>query len=88
MSVASPKPLLAAELDRRLVAERHRRGRGWTVPPTVWCGRRRIDDLPSGTVVVDDDRRARLLVDDRLLAFTFDGWTDPIDRPTRARSRS
>ena len=42
-----------------------------------------IDDLPAGTVVLDDDRRARLLVDDRLLAFTFDGWTEPIDRPTR-----
>ena len=30
----------------------------WTAPLTAWCGRRRIDELPSGTVVVDDDRRA------------------------------
>ena len=55
----------------------------WIAPPTVSSGRRRIDDLPSGTVVVDDDRGARLVIDDRLLAFTFDGWTDPIDRPRK-----
>ena len=80
--MASPKPLLASELDRRLVAERHRRGRGVDRAADRLVWEASIDDLPAGTVVLDADRRARLLVDDRLLAFTFDGWTEPIERPT------
>jgi hypothetical protein len=83
VSVGSSKPLLAATLDRRLVGERHRRGRGLDRASDRLVWEARIDDLPSGTVVVDDDRQARLLIDDRLLAFTFDGWTDPIDRPRK-----
>ena len=82
MSVGSPKPLLAAELDRRLVAERHRRGRGVDRAADRLVWEANVDDLPAGTIVLDADRRARLLIDDRSLAFTFDGWTDPIDRPT------
>jgi hypothetical protein len=44
-----------------------------------------IDALPRATVVLDDDDRARLLLDDRMMAFTFDGWTAPIDRPRRGK---
>jgi hypothetical protein len=79
-SLAASKPLLAAALDRRLVGERHRRGRGLARAADRIVWEARIGDLPSGTVVVDD-RRARLLIDDRLLAFTFEGWTAAIDRP-------
>ncbi len=42
-----------------------------------------MDELPTGTVVVDDEPRAWLVIDDRLLAFAFDGWTEPIDRPRK-----
>jgi hypothetical protein len=80
-SLASTKPLLAAALDRRLVDERHRRGRGLDRAADRLVWEARIEDLPSGTVVVDDDRSARLLIDDRMLAFTFDGWTAPTSRP-------
>jgi hypothetical protein len=83
MAVRSPQPLLAATLDRRLVAERHRRGRGLDRAADRLFWEAPIDELPTGTVVVDDDRQARLLTDDRLLAFTFDGWSDPIARPTK-----
>ena len=85
VSEGSPKPLLAAELDRRLVAERHRRGRGVDRAADRLVWEANVDDLPTGTVVLDADRRARLLIDDRSLAFTFDGWTDPIDRPTSCK---
>jgi hypothetical protein len=81
VSLAASKPLLASELDRRLVAERHRRGRGLDRAGDRLVWETRIAGLPSGTVVVDDDRRALLLTDDCLLAFTFDGWTAAIDRP-------
>jgi hypothetical protein len=82
-AVGCSKPLLAVELDRRLVAERHRRGRGLDRAADRCVWETNIDELPTGTVVLDDARRARLLLDDRLLAFTFDGWTDPIERPAR-----
>ena len=81
-STSSAKPLLASELNVRLATERLRRGRGlvragdritWGAPTA---------ELPAGTVVLDAERRSRLLLDDRTLLFTFDGWTDP--RPRRS----
>ena len=41
----------------------------------------RADRLPIGTVVVDEDEVARLVMEDRLLRFTLAGWTEP--RPRR-----
>ena len=76
--------LKAAEIDRRLTTERLRRGRGidraadrktWTADPA---------SLPDGAIIVDDGGAPRLLLADRTLRFTFDGWTDPAPRPTRA----
>jgi hypothetical protein len=72
----------AVEMNRRLAAERLRRGAGldragdrklWTVP---------FAELPDGTVVVDDAGAARLVVDDRTLAFRHCGWRSPTARPT------
>jgi hypothetical protein len=82
-SAGSPAPLLAADLNRRLDAERHHRGRGLerAVDRRTWTAA--VDALPAATVIVDDDRRPRLLLADRTLAFTFDGWTDPSSRPRR-----
>jgi hypothetical protein len=71
--------LTALDLNRRLAQERLRPGRGvdrahdrrlWTAD---------IASLPAGTVVVLDGR-PRLMLEDRTLTFTFDGWVEPVDR--------
>jgi hypothetical protein len=74
--------MLASDLNARLKAERHRRGRGLTraADRIVWPAP--FDELPTGAVVIGADRAPRLVLDDRLLRFSFDGWTDPVTRPT------
>ncbi|NNL85291.1 MAG: hypothetical protein HKP27_06540 [Myxococcales bacterium] len=72
------KPLLATELNKRLAAERLRRGRGlvratdrrlWSAP---------YAELPDGTVVADRDGAARLKRAGMLFRFDFEGWTAPV----------
>jgi hypothetical protein len=90
-SAAAGTPLRAGDLNRRLAAERLRPGRGWARAgdrPT-WAG----SDLPDGTVVLtggDGPRSTgvpgtgavpRLVLGDRLWAFSFAGWRDPVPRP-------
>jgi len=79
-SVASPSPLLAWQLNDRLQAERHRPGRGlvragdrilWSAP---------YAELPDGSVVVVDGN-CQLVVDDRLVRYSFEGWFDATPRP-------
>lgn len=67
----------ARELNRRLAAERLRPGRG-----LVRAGDRRIwttRDLPDGAVVLHGG--PRLVLGDRLLAFSPAGWCDAVPRP-------
>jgi hypothetical protein len=73
----------ASTLNRRLAAERLRRGRGIdrAAHRRVWTAE--ADALPAGTVVIDAGM-ARLLLGDRSLAFGFDGWHSPMQRPPRA----
>ena len=75
-------PPLAAELDRRLTAERLRRGRGFDrrADRRLWTAD--VDDLPDATVVVHDGAAA-IVVGDAVRSFTFDGWA-----PARARPRA
>ncbi len=77
----SPAPLLASDLNERLAAERLHRGRGLerAADRRTWIAA--VDDLPAATVILDDARRPRLLVADRTLMFSFDGWVDPAPRP-------
>lgn len=81
IATGSTRPVTAVELNRRLAAERLRRGRGldrwrdrrlWTAP---------VDSLPVGTVIVDDERMPRLLLTDHTMRFSFDGWVEPRPRP-------
>jgi hypothetical protein len=80
-AIDAPSPLLGSQLNERLHAERHRRGRGLVragdriVWPAAYA------ELPDGTVVVARDGSCRLIVADRLLRFSFDGWTDATRRP-------
>jgi hypothetical protein len=66
-----------------LAAERLRRGRGLerASDRIVWTAS--IEDLPSGSVIVDAAKgEPYLLVEDRLQRFTFAGWEPPLPRPT------
>jgi hypothetical protein len=74
------RPMRAIEINARLNAERMRRGRG-----LVRGGDRRLwtavmGELPDGTIVVGDAREARLVLGDVTLAFSFDGWREPLPR--------
>ncbi|MGH8915383.1 MAG: hypothetical protein ACRDZM_12810 [Acidimicrobiia bacterium] len=73
-------PLGATDLNRRLAAERLRRGRGLdrAADRRLWPAG--IDDLPTGAVIVDGDL-PQLVLDDRLLSFGFAGWHSPVPRP-------
>ena len=80
-AVGARSPLLAWQLDDRLRAERHRRGRGlvragdrlvWSAP---------YAELPDATVVIGADGSCQLVAGDRLLRFSFAGWGEPSSRP-------
>jgi hypothetical protein len=80
-AIKSPVPLLAWQLNERLQAERHRRGRGLVraADRIVWSAP--YAELPDGTVVIAPDGSCHLVIDDRLLRFAFDGWSGPTPRP-------
>jgi len=75
------RALDAHDLNRRLASERLRLGRGIDRASDRILWTEQIDRLPSGTVIVDRDRRPKLLLDDRQLVFTFSGWAGPTPRP-------
>jgi hypothetical protein len=79
-AVRSATRLRASELNRRLAAERLRRGRGlergndrrtWSAP---------ISDLPVGTMFVGPNGGTRVVLETDTMAFAFDGWSDRRDR--------
>lgn len=59
----------ATAMNRRLAVER---GRRWTTD---------IQELPSGSVIETSRGNAELVLANRLLSFTFAGWTQPRSRP-------
>ena len=77
----SSRPPGAGDLNRRLARERLSRGRGLDRGSDRILRRKRIDLLPPGAVIVDHDRIPWLVLNDRLLRFTFAGWTEPRPRP-------
>jgi hypothetical protein len=72
----------ATELNRRLGAERLRRGRGLARRNDRRLWSALLDGLPPGTIVASSDGGAQLVLRDRLVTFGFDGWRDPVVRPT------
>ena len=68
----------APDLNRRLAAQRLRRGRGLARggDRRIWTAR--SAELPDGAVVLTDG--PRLVLGARLHAFSFDGWHDPVPR--------
>lgn len=86
-AIDAPKPLLASQLNDRLHAERHRPGRGLdrARDRIVWSSP--FADLPEGTVIVAPDGGGQLVLADRLLRFSFAGWTDATKRPTSGEAK-
>lgn len=78
------KPMLATEMNQRLVAERHRRGRGLVRAKDriIWAAP--YDELPDGTVISSPENHAYMVQHDTLLKFSFQGWCDPISKPRNA----
>lgn len=69
--------LRAFEIDRQLTTERLRRGSGIDRGRDRKTWRADLESLPDGTVIIGDDGQARLVLSDRLLTFSFDGWSRP-----------
>ena len=86
-AAAASAPLTAHDLNRRLARERLQRGRGIDRAKDRTTWEADVTDLPLGTVVVDDAGRARMLLHDRMPAFTFAGWVDPVPRPAAGTVR-
>ncbi len=82
-SLALSHRIAATDINRRLAGERLRRGRGLDRASHRILWSSLIDDLPAGTVVVDQSGGgARLVTAEHLFGFTFGGWRDPQSRPT------
>lgn len=82
-ALGATRPVPAVELNRRLAAERLRRGRGLDRAGDRKTWPTNVDRLPDGVVIVDGAGRPRLVSDDSLLRFTFHGWADPMPRPRK-----
>lgn len=77
------RPIPATEQNRRLAAERLRRGRGLERAADRRLWKSDLDSLPDGTVIVIDSE-AHLLYGDRLLEFSFEGWIGSSERRSSA----
>lgn len=76
------RPLFAVELNRRMAAERLRRGRGLVRARDRILSTSDLDALPTGTVMIDPVTGEPNLVTTRhLQPFAFDRWGPPCERP-------
>ena len=80
-SRSADDPIDATDLNRSLARERLKRGRGMNRSTDRKTWTENIDRLPAGTVIVDDTKRACVVMPDELHAFDFGGWSDPVPRP-------
>jgi hypothetical protein len=74
-------PPKAVDLDRRLAAERLRRGRGFARKHDRVLWQADVDTLPAGTVILDVTGRPGLLGAGGAQPFDFSGWGAPVARP-------
>jgi hypothetical protein len=80
-SLRNPERLLASDLNTRLAHERLRPGRGFSRAHDRKTWQAPIEELPTGAVIVTENRRCALIEEHSLYSFTFDGWTDRTARP-------
>lgn len=81
LGLGADRKVGATEQNRRLAAERLRRGRGLDRAGDRKTWVEDMSAIPSGTVIVDSGI-AVLVLGDLLLEFGFDGWSSPRPRPT------
>lgn len=74
------RPVPALEIDKRLSVERLSSGRGLERARDRRLWESPADDLPDGTVIVDD-AHPKLLLGGRALEFSFAGWRECGSRP-------
>jgi len=79
-ATGAPLPLLASQLNDRLRGERLRPGRGLQRAPDRILWSAPFADLPDGTVVAVLDA-VQLVLGERLLRFSFEGWQTAAPRP-------
>ena len=75
----------AREINQLLKAERYRPGRGLVRAPDRILWEAAVESLPTGSVIIDRGGEPRVLLADRMMAFSFGGWVDPVERPLRGR---
>lgn len=80
-ATAAPAPLLAWQLNRLLHQERHRPGRGLDRARDRITHARPFSELPDGVIVVAADGGCQLVSGERLLRFSFEGWSNAVLRP-------
>ena len=80
-SLGSDKLLLAPEINSRLIAERHSRGRGLIRAQDRILWRSRFKELPTGTVIAMENNHTYLVIGKHMLKFGFDKWGEPIKGP-------
>jgi hypothetical protein len=73
----------APEINRLLKAERYRPGRGLVRAADRILWDAAIESLPTGSVIIGRGGEPRLVLADRMMAFSFAGWVDPVDRPRK-----
>ncbi|HEX6222722.1 MAG TPA: hypothetical protein VF115_16660 [Acidimicrobiia bacterium] len=80
VGLGADQPISATEQNRRLAAERLRRGSGIdrAADRKMWF--EDISALPDGTVVVEMGK-PWLVHGDQILEFSFGGWLSPLPRP-------
>jgi hypothetical protein len=80
IALGRDQPVRASEINARLNAERLRRGRGLVRGSDRLLWAAESDDLPDGSIVLADTGEPRLVHGKRTLAFSFDGWRQPLPR--------
>ena len=73
--------VLAPELNQMLAHERLRRGAGLDRASHRMVRPENIDTLPDGSIILGVDSTPSLVLNGRLMSFSFGGWANPEPRP-------
>jgi hypothetical protein len=81
-ALSTGSSILAPELNRRVAAERHRRGRGLVRAQDRILWTSTLESLPVGSVILNPlTRQPNLVAEHYLQPFSFEEWGKPMARP-------